>query len=304
MKTYLLSTVILLAACSGGTTAVTTTSTTVPATSTTIPNVQPIRIAAVGDISCKSSARTKANENQCRDADVANVIANYGTDYVFLLGDIQYENHRAEEFNRNFGAIWLNKGFDFRPIPGNHEYAQSNARDYYDIWFGEQMNGYYAFDINDKWRVVALNSNDECRFVGCDKSSDQYAWLEGDLQAHSDKCVIAMIHAPRYSSGAHGSAGYVKQLFDLMAGYGVLMVLSGHDHHYERVEIYGEPKQYVVGTGGKNLRGTGLPVDGSAKIVNKYHGALFLDILGVQATEKFIDIDGTTHDSASTSCAK
>lgn len=300
MRKYLLSTALLLAACSGGNTAETTTTTS---TTTTLAP-EPIRIAAVGDISCKSSSRASASEDECRDADVANLIAGYDTDYVFLLGDIQYEDHGSDEFNQNFGAIWLDKDFNFRPIPGNHEYAQSQARDYYDIWFEEQMPGYYAFDIDDKWRVVALNSNDECRFVGCNVSSEQYAWLEMELQAHSDKCVIAMIHAPRYSSGVHGSAGYLEDIFDLMTHYGVLMVLSGHDHHYERVEVAGEPKQYVVGTGGKNLRSTGSPVAGSVKISSEYHGALFLEILGNNVMEKFVDITGVTQDSATTICPK
>ena len=67
----------------------------------------------------------------------------------------------------------------------------------------------------------------------------------------------------RWSSGDHGS-GASAPLFQAVYDYGVDVVLSGHDHDYERfapqspqgmLEYDRGVRQFVVGTGGDSHRG-------------------------------------------------
>ena len=84
------------------------------------------------------------------------------------------------------------------------------------------------------WHIVALNSN--CLWAGgCGADSAQVAWLRRDLQAHPNACTLAFWHHPRFSSGRHGSSDTYKRVSgSVLDEAGVDVVLSAHDHHYER----------------------------------------------------------------------
>jgi hypothetical protein len=106
--------------------------------------------------------------------------------------------------------------------------------------------------------VVALNSN--CEEVRCGPGSPQTRWLEEDL-ADQARCTLAYMHHPRFSSGEkHGStSGGVEVLWEALYEANTDVVLSGHEHNYERFAPQdprgrADPergiRQFVVGTGG------------------------------------------------------
>src|SRR2546425_1741429 len=66
----------------------------------------------------------------------------------------------------------------------------------------------------------------------------QLAWLEKELVASGSDWKIAYFHHPLYSSGgAHGSDLPLRAILEpLFVKYHVSMVLSGHDHFYERIK--------------------------------------------------------------------
>ncbi len=109
---------------------------------------------------------------------------------------------------------------------------------------------------------MALNSNCGEAQIRCSPSSTQVRWLEDDLAANSDEggCTLAYMHHPRFSSGAeHGSYDTVEPLWEALYDSGAEMVLSGHEHNYERFAPQdpsgkADPergiRQFVVGTGG------------------------------------------------------
>jgi len=282
--------IVALSACSSTETTPTTTTTEPP---------KPVLIASVGDISCSGSQR-RSGEYPCVDAEVASLIRGKQPDHLFLLGDIQYQSHTLKNFQENFGPIWADLIPIAKPVAGNHEYAEGGARGYYATWTKYPKPGYYSFNINDDWAVIAMNTNDDCRFVYCNKGSDQYLWLESELQKNANKCIIVMAHHPRYSSGVHGSLDFMKDSFDLMTQYGVDIFLSGHDHHYERFNT--QPVNFVVGTGGKDLRRIRDIEEGSVFASNVHHGALFMEINDRTADIEFISIDQRVQDKTSITC--
>jgi len=270
-------------------------------TTTTVPVPDVIRMAAVGDIACSSGQRA-SGKYDCLDANVADLVRAIGDiDHLLLLGDIQYHTHAIKNFNENFGLIWSDLLDISLPIPGNHEYYERGAKGYYEAWPNFPKPGYYSRPLNSDWQIIGLNTNDECEYLACDRGSKQYSWLKAELEANTDKCTIVMMHHPRYSSGAHGSTKAVSDVWKLVEKYNVPVVLSGHDHHYERFNT--KPAQYVVGTGGKSLRRTGrTPATGSVIRMSDKHGVLLVTIEGRTIHTEFMGIDGSVNDYNSVSC--
>jgi acid phosphatase type 7 len=123
---------------------------------------------------------------------------------------------------------------------------------------GERGKGWYSYDLG-AWHLVALNSN--CDEVGgCDEGSAQERWLRADLAASSARCTLAYWHHPRFSSGPHGDDSSTDALFEALYDGNAEVVLSGHDHDYERfapqtasgaADAARGLRQFVVGTGGR-----------------------------------------------------
>lgn len=183
---------------------------------------------------------------------------------VFTLGDNAYESGTTSEFNDCYGPNWGRDAIRSRtrPVPGNHDYNTAGATGYYGYYgaaAGDPTKGYYAYD-QGTWRVYVLNSN--CASIGgCDAGSAQAQWLRGDLATNPRACVVAMWHHPRFSSGQHGSSTATQALWQALYDANAELVLTGHDHLYERFAPQtatgvADPArgltEIIVGTGGRS----------------------------------------------------
>jgi acid phosphatase type 7 len=170
---------------------------------------------------------------------------------IALLGDTVYERGTTAEYRACFEPGWGAMRPRIRPAVGNHEYVTEGAAGYFDYFgpaAGSPGKGWYSYDLG-AWHVVVLNSN--CDAVDCGPDSDQVAWLRADLAAHGNACLLGYWHHPRWSSGRHGSQRTVGAFWEVLREHGADVVLSGHDHTYERISADGI-RQFVVGTGGKS----------------------------------------------------
>jgi acid phosphatase type 7 len=178
---------------------------------------------------------------------------------VLALGDLAYPNGTPEEFARCYAPHWGTFKARTYPAPGNHDYKTPDAAGYFAYFgaqAGEPARGYYSFDLGS-WHIVTLNSNRELA-----PDSPQLAWLEADLRQHRQRCVMAVWHHPRYSSGPHGNDPRTQAIWETLYRHHVSVVATGHDHDYERfapMNDRGELDQahgmrsFVVGTGGAAL---------------------------------------------------
>lgn len=255
-----------------------------PAPTPTSPPPPTITVAAAGDIACEPDRAV--TPQQCQMAATAGVVEAARPDLVLTLGDNQYENGAQDKFARSYAASWGRFKAVTRPSPGNHEYAGGRASGYF-AYFGAAAGpdgrGWYSFDAGG-WHFVALNSN--CALVGCNPGTPQNEWLRADLAASHAACTLAYWHHSRFSSGFHGDTAAVAPLWDVLQAAGADLVLSGHDHHYERfapLSPAGTPdpggiREFVVGTGGRSLYTTFLPRDGSQVRRSTSFGVLVLTL--------------------------
>ena len=73
------------------------------------------------------------------------------------------------------------------------------------------------------------------------------------------RCTLAYWHHPRFSSGNYGNDSDYEPFWQALQDHGAEVVLSGHDHNYQRYAPQGPNgaadangiRQFVVGTGGK-----------------------------------------------------
>jgi len=275
----------------------------IPQTTTTftIPEVDPIVLAAVGDISCSADQR-KSKKYPCVDAQVADLVTSYNPDYFLPLGDLQYNTASHSRLTGIYHKTWGHLYDITLPVPGNHEYSDGGRANGYFKYFPQIARpGYYSKDLNDKWMVIALNTNDDCTIESCAKGSKQYNWLVDTLAQNYNKCIIVMAHHPRYSSGVHGNNDYLDSIWAVLERYKVPIVLSGHDHNYERFNT--SPVQFVVGTGGKDLRRLKSTRLNSAFVTNKHHGALILSVNDSVVDTSFVDIDNNVIDTSRITCS-
>jgi 3',5'-cyclic AMP phosphodiesterase CpdA len=245
-----------------------------PATPTARPS-GPAMVVAAGDIASCTEAGDEATARLVEELP--------GT--VLTLGDTVYDHGSPREFEQCYQPTWGRFRDRTRPAPGNHDYETEGAAGYF-AYFGSRAGrpgeGWHSFDLG-QWHVVALNSNCE-EIDGCGPGSAQERWLRADLRASRARCTLAYWHHPRFSSGArHGGDRRVAGLWEALAEAGAELVLSGHDHLYERFAPLGpdgrpQPgrgmRQFVVGTGGRSRYQFGEPLPGSEARDNSTFGVL------------------------------
>ena len=268
------------------------------------PLVVPV-IAAAGDISCAPGMRAA-----CRQMDTAAVVEGIAPDLVLALGDNQYDAGELENYMAAYHPSWGRFKAQTRPVPGNHEYQMPFARGYYDYFngvgrstgpAGERNRGYYSFDVG-AWHFIALNSN--CRDIGgCHSGSPQELWLRLDLLASDARCTLAYFHHPLFASGPNGNNPPLRPLWQALYDFGADVVLSGHDHLYERYAPqtpHGVPdpergiRQFVVGTGGHSLtRFVAIQPHGEARS-NDAFGVLKMELGAEGYAWEFRPVTGST----------
>ena len=284
------------------------------------PSTQPAADAvliAAGDLACDPASASynggQGTRTECRQQEVSDLVVGDSTMTAFAaLGDDQYADGTLADFRASYDPSYGRVLDRTIPVVGNHEYQTRGAAGYFDYFgarAGDRDKGYYSTDVG-AWHVVVLNTN--CGEIGgCGAGSPQEQWLRADLAAHPARCTVALTHHPRYSSGEHGDNGFVADLWDTLQQGGADLVLSGHDHDYERfapmdsagrLDPEGMP-QFVVGTGGKGNRGFGGIRANSEAHDSTSFGVLRLELRADSYSWRFVASGGGTNDDAgSASC--
>lgn len=212
---------------------------------------------------------------------------------VFAAGDLAYENGTYDEFENCYDPTWGKFKSRTRPAPGNHEYDGSDGSGYFRYWgkqAGDPQKGFYSYDLG-AWHIIALNTNcGVSELGGCGEGSPEEVWLQQDLAAHPNACILAYGHHALFSSGflpKHARHPELRAFWeDLYAAHADL-ILAGHEHSYERFapqdpdgradEAHGI-RQITVGTGGRSHTFLGVPQPNSEARNADTYGVLKLTL--------------------------
>jgi hypothetical protein len=216
---------------------------------------------------------------------------------VFTLGDNVYPTGTADQFANCYGPTWGRHRHRTYPAPGNHDWATATGTPYFQ-YFGEAAGsaglGYYSFNLG-AWHILSLNSN-----VAAAPGSPQYEWVRSDLTANPSTCTLAYWHHPVFSSGAHGNYPHMAEIWRLLQAAGADVVLTGHDHDYERfapMDADGRAdgqgiREFVVGTGGAEVKPPRIVMPNSEARDNSTYGVLKLTLRARSYDWEFMPIDG------------
>ena len=274
-------------------------------------------VAAAGDIACdpnhEAFAGGRGTPTDCQQLATSDLVLAMKPAKVLVLGDIQYEVGRLEDFKKSYDKSWGRFKDKTVPAPGNHEYGTGVTRGYFEYFgpkVGTKKKSWYSTDVGG-WHVISLNSN--CAQIGgCQVGSAQEKWLRADLAANKAKCTLAIWHHPRWTSGLRGNFSQVDGLWRTLAEAGADVVLAGHDHHYERfaplnadgqVDPAKGIRSFVVGTGGRNLYPAFGRATGSEVRDSQTFGVLKLTLSPASYTWEFVAVPGESFsDTGSGSC--
>jgi PKD repeat protein len=244
-----------------------------------------------------------------RDEATAALVDQYPAATVYTLGDNAYPDGSADNYSLCYQPTWGRFKERTSPTPGNHDYHTANAGGYFGYFgagAGPSERGYYSYDLG-AWHIISLDSE-----IDASSTSAQAVWLEQDLAAHPIACTLAYWHQPLFTSGAvHPPDVAMRPLFTILFDAGAEMVLSGHNHQYERfapqrpdgtADGVAGVRYFVAGTGGAELYdfATAQP---NSEVRFKGYGVLKLTLGAGRYTWQFLPVQGSSFtDSGSGEC--
>jgi hypothetical protein len=246
-----------------------------------------VKFAVIGDTGTgDKTQRGIANE-------LASWRMRYPYEFVVMMGDNLYGGESARDFDKKFTIPYkpiLDAGVKFYAALGNHDDAalQRNYKPF-------NMNGerFYTFKPQAGVRFFALDSN----YV--DKA--QLEWLDKQLAMSGSEWKIMFFHHPLYSSGeTHGSAELQRGLLEpVFLKYGVNVVLSGHEHFYERIKPQKGIAYFIIGSSAKLRKGDLSKTDLTAYGNDTENAFMLMEIAGDELFFQTINQSGKTVDVGS-----
>ncbi len=267
------------------------------------------RLYAVGDImECERPERAEAVGQL-----LSRQLNEFPNTIGLTLGDNSQNDGSAEAYECLNQSVWSGLRPRLFPVAGNHDYLEAEATGtvpHMFLWFlntGPVDEGYYAFDYGENWRVIALNSEltQRTAFGFTPRARKMLDWLNRELKIHSNtKCIVAYMHRPPFSSGAHASPLYVDRIFSVLYKYGADLLLTGHEHFFGvfppldpdgRQDPKGVPT-LIAGTGGGRSFPKPLGSRYGDWVVSDRLGILRLDLGKAKYDWKFLPVEPTAVD--------
>jgi tartrate-resistant acid phosphatase type 5 len=261
------------------------------ATETPIP---PLRFAVIGDY----------GGNGPPEREVADLVKSWQPEFVITTGDNNYPLGSADTIDLTIGQYYhdfispykgqFGPGADqncFFPSLGNHDWMTDRANPYLDYFELPGNERYYDF-VWGPVHFFALDS-DSHEPDGYRSDSLQAAWLKESLANSNAPWKVVYFHHAPYSSGVHGPVKWMRWPFQ---EWGASVVLSGHDHTYERLSIGGFP-YFVNGLGGGSRYDFVNIADGSQARYNADYGAMLVTASQQEMILEFYNRSGKRIDS-------
>src|SRR6266540_998120 len=192
---------------------------------------------------------------------------------VFTIGDNAYENGTTTQYTNCYQPTWGRHKARTKPSPGNHEYNTADAAGYSN-YFGAAAG---------------------------DRAKGYYSYN------------IAYWHHPLFTSGSnHAPATEMRPIFQALYDFNAEVVVSGHNHQYERfapqnpsggLDTARGIRELVVGTGGRSHYSFGTIQPNSEVRNSDTYGVIKLTLHASGYNWQFLPEAGKTFtDSGSGTC--
>jgi uncharacterized protein (TIGR03437 family) len=203
------------------------------------PGPGPFQFLVFGDSGDGSSHQLKVAQQMVKEQ----------PNFVIHVGDIAYESGTYSEFTANYFEYYftLMRQACFFTIAGNHEYYTNNSAPYLAYAAPPTNNSPVAFDegryYSFDWagiHFVAIDANLLVPTVPQFASAQarMLAWLENDLATSQAMWKIPFFHQTPYPISQHVDdpidIAARNLLVPIFERHGVQLVLSGHEHNYQR----------------------------------------------------------------------
>lgn len=204
----------------------------------------PVHFAVIGDTGAAGPDQTAVMQQ----------VESVPFDLMLQTGDIAYPSGGRHELTRDLFDTYrtLLRSFPLFPASGNHDYDTDDAEPFREAFILPENGGeigrerWYSFDWGDV-HFVALDTER----IG----AGQADWLDADLSANSLPWTVVYAHRPPFSSGYHGSdVAFRRDFGPVLEAHHVPLVLTGHDHDYERTTPQNGVTYVVTGGGGAPTR--------------------------------------------------
>lgn len=226
-----------------------------------------LRFVILGDFGVASQGEGYA----ANEAAVAALIHRLEPEFIVTVGDNNYPNGSVETIDENIGQFYHHYIYPYKgsygpgavenrffPCPGNHDWNSGSLQPYLDYFELPGNERYYDL-VRGPVHFFFIDG-EYLEPDGYTVNSIQANWLKQSLAAATEPFKIVLMHRPPYSSGSHGSTPVSQWPY---GDWGANLVLSGHEHSYERLNING--LTYIInGMGGATSYGfTKEPIPGS-----------------------------------------
>jgi Calcineurin-like phosphoesterase len=220
-------------------------------------------------------------------------------DFVLMLGDNIYPPHGPDDYRTKFEQPYralLDAGVTFHAAIGNHD----EPNEIYYRPFNMSGQRYYTFRRAEH-RLAALTGAG-VRFYALDSRSfdgAQLDWLRRQLATHDSTWTIAYFHHPLYTSGRYASAARSlrRAVEPILVNGDVDLVLSGHEHFYERIHPQHGIVYFVSGAGGSLREGDIRQTPLTARGFDTDYSFILMEITGETLHFQAISRAGLTVDA-------
>lgn len=266
------------------------------------PSQGDFRFLAFGDSGTGSAEQMK----------VAALLSAEQADLAIHTGDIIYPfgalGNPIGEYNDKFFKPY--EGFLSRmpiyPVIGNHDLIALLGGPYKDSFYlpdnGNSLAKelYFSFEWGDA-KFIAL----ETTGLFLVPLGDHMRWLQQEIQTNTRKWLIVYMHVPLFSCGNHGDNAILQQVVGPLFENGkVDLVITGHDHNYERtkpIKKFNQDPAYPglvhILTGGGGAGTYGINPNSRTQVAVRTHHYMRFHAHGDDLDGEAVDLNGAVIDT-------
>lgn len=253
-----------------------------------------VKFAVIGD-----SGRGDRAQNEIAQRMIA-ARRQFPFDFVVMLGDNIYDSHTPEDYVARFEAPYkplLDAGVTFHAAIGNHDDPAQIRYEKFNMG-GKRYYSFRRAEVSLEGGIAGAG----VRFFVLDSRSldaEQLNWLRDGLEDSASRWKIVYFHHPIYTSGRYASAARTLRasLEPILVDGGADVVLSGHEHFYERMKPQRGILYFTSGAGGSLRRGDIRKTDLTARGFDTDYSFMLMEAADRELYFQVISRSGETVDA-------